>query len=124
MFNITPAAASELLAAAERSNAAGMALRIAAHALADGTIEYGMGFDDERENDESAQYNGLTVLLGARSRPFLAATVLDYVEVEPGRFDFIFMAADAPAAADGGPGQEAAPTAGACGSGGCSRCGG
>jgi iron-sulfur cluster assembly protein len=124
MFNITPAAASELLAAAERSNAAGMALRIAAHALADVTIEYGMGFDDERENDESAQYNGLTVLLGARSRPFLAATVLDYVEVEPGRFDFIFMSADETESVGTGATQEAAPPAGSCGSGGCSRCGG
>jgi iron-sulfur cluster assembly protein len=115
MFNITPAAATELLAAAARSDAEGMALRIAARPLDDGTVEFGMGFDDERENDETADVNGLTVLLGAKSRPYLAATVLDYVEVEPGRYDFVFIAADEP------PPQQ---SAGACGSGGCNRCGG
>jgi iron-sulfur cluster assembly protein len=91
LFDITPAAAAELLAAAERSDAAGMALRIAAQARSDGDIEYGMGFDDEREHDETVVCNGLTVLLGRHSRPFLAATTLDYVEVEPGRFDFVFL---------------------------------
>ena len=119
MFSITPAASAELLAAVERSDAAGMPLRIAARALDDGSVEYGMGFDDERENDESVELQGLTVLLGARSRPYLAATVLDYVEIEPGRFAFVFAPSEEPASA-GGP--EAG--GGSCGSGGCSRCGG
>lgn len=121
MFNVSPAAASELLAAAARSDADGMALRIAARVLADGSVEFGMGFDDERENDESAEYSGLTVLLGAKSRPYLAGTMLDYVEVEPGRFDFVFVATDE--AQDAGP--AGTPSAGGgCGSGGCKRCGG
>jgi iron-sulfur cluster assembly protein len=123
MFSITPAAAGELLAAAVRSDAAGSALRIAARALEDGSIEFGMGFDDERENDESVEFNGLTVLLGARSRPYLAGTQLDYVEVEPGRFDFVFLATDGPA--EGSGDSDDAPAAGgSCGSGGCGRCGG
>lgn len=117
MFNVTPAAAAELLAAAARSDADGLALRIAARPLSDGSIEYGLGFDDERENDETAEYRGLTVLLGAKSRPYLAGTMLDYVEVEPGRFDFVFVPTQ--------PAPEAsAPPAGGCGSGGCNRCGG
>jgi iron-sulfur cluster assembly protein len=120
MFNITPAASAELLAAAVRSDAQGMALRVAARALADGSIEYGMGFDDERENDESAEYNGLTVLLGAKSRPYLASTVLDYVEVEPGRFDFVFVQTEE---ARGAEDVGGAPGGGGCGSGGCGRCG-
>jgi iron-sulfur cluster assembly protein len=126
MFSITPAATGELLAAAERSDAAGMALRIAARALDDGSIEFGMGFDDERENDETVEFNGLTVLLGARSRPYLAGTQLDYVEVEPGRFDFVFLPMDGTADETGAAGSAADPTtgaAGACGSGGCGRCG-
>ena len=123
MFSITPAAASELLAAATRSDAVGMALRIAARPLEDGSIEFGMGFDEERENDESAEYNGLTVLLGVRSRPYLAGTMLDYGEVEPGRFDFVFLATE-DAAAEDDLAAEAPPAGGSCGSGGCSRCGG
>lgn len=124
MFNITSAAVAELQAAAERSGAQGMALRIAARALDDGSIEFGMGFDDEREQDETAEYQGLTVLLGAKSRPYLAGTLLDYVEIEPGRFDFVFMAQDGDAAGGGCGPAAASSTGGACGSGGCGRCGG
>jgi iron-sulfur cluster assembly protein len=120
MFDVSPAAAAELLAAAARSDAAGMALRVAARPLSDGSVEYGMGFDDERENDETAECHGLVVLLGARSRPYLAGTLLDYVEVEPGRHDFVFVASD-PAEA---PASDTAPPTGGCGSGGCNRCGG
>lgn len=116
MFNITTAAVNEILAAAQRSDAAGMALRVAARPLDDGSIEYGMGFDDERENDETAEVDGLTVLLGARSRPYLVSTVLDYVEIEPGRFDFVFIPSEEPSP----PADQAG---GGCGSGGCSRCG-
>jgi iron-sulfur cluster assembly protein len=121
MFSVTDTAVQELMAAARRSGAEGVPLRIAARALDDGSIEYGMGFDDERENDETADYNGLTVLLGAKSQPYLAATVLDYVEIEPGRFDFIFHPTNA--AGPTSPTDDT-PAQGGCGSGGCSRCAG
>jgi iron-sulfur cluster assembly protein len=112
MFTVTPVAAQELLAAAVRSNAQGLALRVAARQVADGSIEYGMGFDDTREDDEPTRFGDLTVLVGSPSKPLLQDTVLDYVEIEPGRFDFIFAPPDAQAAARGG-----------CGSGGCAGCG-
>ena len=117
MFSITPAALAELQAAAARSDADGMALRIAARERSDGGIEYGMGFDDERENDETLRCEGLTVLLGARSRPHLAATVLDFVELEVGRFDFVFMPQGGGEAAHEGTGAERADHAGGTGRG-------
>ncbi len=121
-FTVTPAASQEILAAAERSSAAGMALRVAARQLADGSLEYGMGFDEQREDDEPAEYGGLTVLLGAPSQPLLADTVLDYVETAPGRHDFVFVPPPEPVVA--GCGVAAAPQArGGCGSGGCGGCG-
>ncbi len=121
MFSITPSAAREIQAAAARSDATGMALRVAARQVADGSIEFGMGFDEAREDDEPAQFDGLTVLVGAPSKPLLTDTVLDYVEIEPGRFDFIF----APAAETLAPSLDGAPSQGrACGSGGCGNCGG
>ena len=122
-FTVTPAASQEILAAAERSNAAGMALRVAARQVADGSLEYGMGFDEEREDDEPVDFGGLTVLLGSPSKPLLDGTVLDYVEVAPGRHDFVFIPPrDALAAGDE---ATAAPQArGGCGSGGCASCGG
>ena len=118
MFNVTPAAAREILAAAERSGSAGMALRVAARREPDGGIEYGMGFDDEREDDQRMQFESLAILLGAPSRPLLAGTVLDFVEVQPGRFDFVFAPAQEPPAA----GHPPASAPAGCGSGGCSGC--
>lgn len=117
MFNVTNSAAAEILAAAARSDAAGLALRVAARQVADGSIEYGMGFDETREDDEPIDFDGLRVLLGSPSAVLLMDTVLDYVEIEPGRFDFVFIP----------PGEM--PEVGAstakrgCGSGGCAGCG-
>jgi iron-sulfur cluster assembly protein len=121
MFNVTTSAASEILAAAARSDAAGMALRVAARQVADGSIEYGMGFDETRADDEPAAFGGLTVLVGSPSRPLLDGTVLDYVEVTPGRFDFVFIA---PGQAPGtGCASSTSQAQRACGSGGCGSCG-
>lgn len=115
MFQVTASATQEILAAAARSDAAGLALRVAARQVADGSIEYGMGFDEEREDDTPASFGELTVLVGSPSQPLLDGTVLDYVEIEPGRFDFVFIPALDPVAAG-------APAAKACGNGGCSGC--
>ncbi len=112
-FHVTSAAAQEILAAAGRSGAAGMALRVAARHTPEG-IAYGMGFDEAAPDDEVAMFEGLTVLIAAPSRPLLAQTVLDFVELDAGGRDFIFV----PPQPSGG----AAPTT-QCGSGGCSGCG-
>jgi iron-sulfur cluster assembly protein len=107
-FSLTPAATREILAAAARSDAQGLPLRVAARQTPDG-IDYGMGFDPATVEDEVAVFDGLTVVVGEPSRRWLADTVLDYVEIEPGRRrcneDEVV-----PAAAPG------------CGSGGCAGC--
>ena len=119
-FTVTPSAAQEILVAAARSDAAGMALRVAARQVADGSLEYGMGFDEPRDDDEPVEFGGLTVLLGSPSRPLLADTVLDYVEVAPGRSDFVFVPPPEPEAA----GDDTPAPARGCGSGGCGSGGG
>ena len=112
MFTLTSTASQEILAAAARSDAAGLALRVAARQVADGSVEYGMGFDEPREGDMPLQLRGLDVLIAPPSQPMLQDVVLDFVEIEPGNFNFIFMPADA----------ASEPPAKACGSGGCSGC--
>jgi iron-sulfur cluster assembly protein len=116
MFSMTPAASQEILAAAARSNAAGLALRIAARQIADGSIEYGMGFDEQRD-DAPADFGGLLVVVGSPSRMLLEDTVLDYVEVEPGRHDFIFIPPPEPVSA--GCATPVPKASGGCGNGGC-----
>jgi len=117
-FSVTPAAAQEILAAAVRSDAVGMALRVAARRLRDG-IDYGMGFDEAKPDDEVSVCHGLTVLVGAHSSTLLAGTALDYVEVEAGRHDFVFVGPQEPAAAGC-----ATTSRTGCGGGSCGSCGG
>lgn len=117
MFCLTSAAADQIQLAARHSDAINLALRVAARREADGSVEFGMGFDEPREGDMPLQMEGIDVLIGAPSQPLLANTLLDFVEIEPGEFGFVFM----PQPAD-------APRAGGCGSGkssgGCGSCGG
>lgn len=120
MFALTLAAARQIQRAASSSGAQEMALRIAAMVDADGSTQYGMGFDDPQEADIRLDLDGVAVVIAEESQPLLLDTTLDYVELEPGEFNFIFI--------DGSQSQgesEPAPS-GACGSTGCSRggCGG
>ena len=70
----------------------GMAMRIAARRNPDGSIHYGMGFDDQQlEGDLHVTSEGIDVTISEASRLLLEGTTLDYVELEPGEFQFIFM---------------------------------
>ena len=112
MFSMTSTASQEILVAAARSDAAGMALRVAARRERDGTITFGMGFDEPREGDMPLQVQGVNLVIAPPSQPMLEDIVLDFVELEPGQFSFIFT-----------PEAEAAEKpAKACGNGGCNGC--
>ena len=113
MFSVTPTASQEILAAAARSEAAGLALRVAARQVADGSVEYGMGVVEPREGDMPLQVLGVNLLIAPPSQPMLEDVMLDFVEIEPGQFNFIF--ADQASAAVDMPAK-------ACGNGGCNGC--
>jgi iron-sulfur cluster assembly protein len=91
MLTVTPAAAEQIRTAARDGDCVGMALRVAARRVADGSIEYGMGFDEACSDDEVRDCEGVTVVVASISRPLLDDTVLDWVELEPGDFRFIFI---------------------------------
>jgi len=98
MITLTPAAAKQTLAAAKQTNAEGLPLRIAVQRQDDGSLHYGMGFDDKtREDDLHFSSEGVTVVVSPVSMELLKGTVLDYVELEPGRFHFVFMNPNDPA---------------------------
>ena len=69
-----------------------MRLRIAATRNNDETVHYGMGFDDnQHEGDLHITTEGVNVVISEASKMLLEGTTLDYVELEPGEFQFIFM---------------------------------
>jgi len=116
MITLTPAAARQFNAALEDETEE-LALRVAARISSDGSIEYALGLDEAREGDLAMDEKGVPLLIGASSQALLVDTEIDFVEYEPGDFRFIFIASAA------APLPAALPASGACGSGGCSRCG-
>jgi iron-sulfur cluster assembly protein len=92
MIKITPAAAKQIKASATEGNMHGLAMRIAARRNPDGSIHYGMGFDDQQiEGDVHITQQGIDVIIGEASKLLLEGTTLDYVELAPGEYQFIFM---------------------------------
>ena len=112
MFKLTADAATQIRRSAADTGTENLALRIAAKRRPDGGIEYGMGFDAERANDIQLLSEGVTLLISHLSKELLMGTVMDFVELTPGEFQFIFInpndADGAPAAREAGSGAQGA----------------
>ena len=92
MITITPAAAEQIRLSAKQGNMMGMPLRVACTKNPDGSFHYGLGFDDQhRQGDETYSSEGIDLVVAATSVPLLQGTIIDYVELETGKFDIIFM---------------------------------
>ena len=76
---------------AQQGKAEKLPLRIAATKNEDGSFHYGMGFDDTKNDDISIVSEGIDVVIAQVSAELLKDTVLDFVELEPGKHQFIFM---------------------------------
>lgn len=98
MITITPGAAEQIRRAAAGAEAGAM-LRVAARRAPDGSIDYGMGFDEWRDGDIRVLCEGVAVVIAAPSRLLLKGVTIDYVEVAPGDLRFIFAASGEPATA-------------------------
>lgn len=116
MLKVTVEAAKQIRQAAMQSGADDMALRVAATRDPQGSIEYGMGFDVERANDVQIISEGVTVLISHHSKELLIGTVLDFVELNPGDFRFIFVN---PNDAGAEPAEGSGCGSGGCGTGSC-----
>jgi iron-sulfur cluster assembly protein len=92
MITITPAAAEKIRHSAVEGKMEGLAMRIAAKRNADGTIHYGMGFDDnELEGDIHIKTGDIDIVVAESSQALLEGTTLDFVELEPENWQFIFL---------------------------------
>ncbi len=91
MFSLTPAAAQQIKQAASASGATDLALRIAAKVNPDGSLQYGMGFDEPKDEDMRLDLAGIAVVIGGESQELLFDTVLDFVEHNARRVQFHFQ---------------------------------
>lgn len=112
VITVTPSAAAQIRIAATQSDCDEMGLRIAARRDAAGALHYAMGFDDARGDDLVLTAEGIALVVSPAETALLEGMTIDYVELEPGDFRFIFQ----------NPNDTAPPPASGCG-GGCS-CGG
>jgi iron-sulfur cluster assembly protein len=121
MLTLTPAAAHQIESAIPpEAIAEGLALRIAARRAMDGSIEYAMGMDNERDNDKTVVVEGISLLVNEHSADLLVGVTVDFVE-ENGQPLFVFMNPNdaGPATGGGGCGSSSGSSGGGCGSGGC-----
>lgn len=91
MIKVTLEAAKQILISAQQGNIDNSPLRIAATKNDDGSFHYGMGFDENKENDIAVKTEGIDVVIAPESAELLKNTTLDFVELEAGKMQFIFM---------------------------------
>ncbi|MEK7206455.1 MAG: iron-sulfur cluster biosynthesis family protein [Pseudomonadota bacterium] len=91
MITITQEAAAQIRNSAEQTHTQGMFLRLAARQDEDGSLLYGMGFDDKGEDDTHVVVEGIDILISSSCKALLAGATLDFVEINPGEHQFIFV---------------------------------
>jgi iron-sulfur cluster assembly protein len=92
MITVTPSAAEQIRLSARQGRMEDLPMRIAATRNPDGSIHYGMGFDDNQlEGDIHITSEGVDLVVSGSSMLLLSGMTLDFVEIEPGSFQFIFL---------------------------------
>lgn len=91
MITITPQAAEQIAKSAQQAGVGSVCLRLAARLDDKGVLEYGMGFDDKADGDTQVAASGFTLLVSPGSVELLSGATLDYVEINPGEWRFIFI---------------------------------
>ena len=91
MFRVTEKAANQVRQAARQGGTEGMALRFAAQQKDDGSIDYLMGFDEPTDEDIRFTSEGVEIVIAPEYADLLNEAVMDYVEMEQGQFEFIFL---------------------------------
>ena len=97
MITVTEEAAKQIKLSAKQGKAEGMPLRIAATRNEDDSIHYGMGFDDSKEDDITITAGDIEIVVSSASAELLKNATIDYVELESGKFQFIFLNPNDPA---------------------------
>ncbi len=93
-ITITEIAAEKIKKAAIESQTDNLPLRIAASKNPDGSLHYGMGFDDvgnSHGDDLHFTSHEIEIVVAKTSFELLKGTTLDYAELEPKQFHFVFL---------------------------------
>ncbi len=91
LITLSASAIEQIKQSSQQGDTEGLALRLAAKINADESIEYGMGFDEASDDDAQETIDGIHIAIAPNCVELLNGTHLDYVELEPGQYHFIFL---------------------------------
>ena len=98
MIRVTTSAIEQMRRSAEAGGMTGLPLRLAVKTEDDGSFHYAMGFDEQRlPGDEFFNFDGIDLVVSTTSKPLADGMTIDYVELEPGSWQFIFLNPNDPA---------------------------
>ena len=91
MITISDAAAEQIKQSSQQDEYGNLLLRLSARTKEDGSFDYMMGFDEQKESDKRVETNGVAILVAQADEPLLSGVSMDYVELVGGQHNFIFM---------------------------------
>lgn len=97
MIKITQRAAEQIRKSMEQTQAQGLSLRVAVRRDENGTLDYGLGFDEPKDGDTQVTSEGIGIIVSDASKDLLIGSVVDYVEINPGEHQFIVINPNDPA---------------------------
>ena len=92
MISLTNNALEQIKLSATQSEMESLPLRIAIKEQDDGSFHYAMGFDKQRlPGDSFLNFDGVNLVVSTGSKDLAEGMTIDYVELEPGKTEFIFL---------------------------------
>lgn len=92
MISLTTRAIEQMIRSAVEGGMQSVPLRIAIKEQADGSFHYAMGFDEQRlPGDHFVNFDGIDLVVSTASRDLAEGMTIDFVELEPGKPEFIFL---------------------------------
>ena len=92
MIKLTDAAVKQILHSAEQGEMHAIPLRVAIKEQDDGSFHYAMGFDEQRlPGDIFVNIEDISLVVSETSKDLVEGMTIDYVELEAGKQEFIFL---------------------------------
>lgn len=92
MISLTSAALEQIKLSSAQSEIDSMPIRIAIKKQDDGSFHYAMGFDEQRlPGDNFLNFDGVDLVVSQTSKDLAEGMTIDFVELEPGKSEFIFL---------------------------------
>ena len=92
MISLSTAALEQIRHSADTGGMATSPLRIAVKQLDDGSFHYAMGFDEQRlPGDTYFNFDGVDLVVATASKELAEGLTIDFVELEAGKPEFIFL---------------------------------